>query len=93
MLLIRLRNHHAVDRLLARPPTSNATVCWYLTPLRPSPDRLACGAIAGAASCVCIYPLEIAKTRMSVASPELYQVSRVLPKLLGCPFHWLLSMT
>ncbi|KAL1519279.1 hypothetical protein AB1Y20_022808 [Prymnesium parvum] len=36
-------------------------------------ERLACGAVAGAASCVCIYPLEVAKTRMSVAEPSLYR--------------------
>ena len=26
-------------------------------------ERLSCGAVAGAASCICVYPLEVAKTR------------------------------
>ena len=26
-------------------------------------ERLACGAVAGATSCICVYPLEVAKTR------------------------------
>lgn len=43
------------------------------SPAQPSaPERLACGAAAGAASCVCVYPLEVAKTRMSVAAPGVY---------------------
>lgn len=36
-------------------------------------ERLMAGAFAGAASCVAIYPLEVAKTRLAVASPDLYQ--------------------
>ena len=36
-------------------------------------ERLLAGAFAGAASCVAIYPLEVAKTRLAVASPGLYR--------------------
>lgn len=35
-------------------------------------ERLLPGAVAGISSCVCIYPLEIAKTRMTIASPGQY---------------------
>lgn len=36
-------------------------------------ERLIAGACAGAASCVAIYPLEVAKTRLAIASPGLYE--------------------
>ena len=43
-------------------------------PAQPSTrERLLAGAGAGAASCVVIYPLEVTKTRMAVAPPELYR--------------------
>ena len=35
-------------------------------------ERLLSGACAGAASCIVIYPLEVVKTRLAVASPGLY---------------------
>jgi len=42
-------------------------------PDRPNPhERLLAGAAAGGVSCMCIYPLEVAKTRMAVASAHLY---------------------
>ena len=36
-------------------------------------ERLLCGACAGAASCLVIYPLEVTKTRLAVAAPGLYE--------------------
>jgi len=36
-------------------------------------ERLLAGACAGAASCIAIYPLEVAKTRLAVASPGTYE--------------------
>ena len=36
-------------------------------------ERLLAGGIAGAASCIAIYPLEVAKTRLAVASPGTYE--------------------
>ena len=36
-------------------------------------ERLLAGAAAGAASCIAIYPLEVAKTRMAVAAAGQYQ--------------------
>ena len=36
-------------------------------------ERLAAGAYAGAASCIAIYPLEVAKTRIAVASSGTYE--------------------
>ena len=36
-------------------------------------ERLVAGAFAGAASCIAIYPLEVAKTRLAVASPGTYR--------------------
>lgn len=36
-------------------------------------ERLLSGAFAGAASCIVIYPLEVVKTRLAVASPGLYE--------------------
>ena len=42
-------------------------------PSQPSvSDRLCCGAIAGVSSCLCIYPLELAKTRIAVSSARQY---------------------
>ncbi len=35
-------------------------------------ERLLAGAAAGAASCVAIYPLEVAKTRLGIAAPGTY---------------------
>ena len=35
-------------------------------------ERLLAGAFAGATSCVAIYPLEVAKTRLAVATPGTY---------------------
>ena len=39
-------------------------------------DRLFSGAVAGVASCVAIYPLEVAKTRMALAPLGVYVSSR-----------------
>ena len=36
-------------------------------------ERLLAGACAGAASCIAIYPLEVAKTRLAVASAGVYR--------------------
>lgn len=62
-------------------PESGVKFCTYdlaksvfcVDPVNPRVhERLLSGACAGAASCVVIYPLEVAKTRLAVASPGLY---------------------
>ena len=77
-----LRPHLTTPRLCAQVMPESGVKFWAYDAAKAvvcadprSPrvhERLLAGACAGAASCVAIYPLEVAKTRLAVASPGLY---------------------